>query len=125
MTYFSSKIDMFDRDTIAELEKTCKGKMRSLVKDIVLRTPVDTGLARGNWQSSLGSPPVGTLEVTDKSGRLAIKSADKVIKQIRGGSNSLFCFANNLSYIQYLEDGWSKQAPNGMVKLAVASANEG
>lgn len=86
----------------------------------VLGTPVDTGRARGNWIASIGSPQRG-IKNPDKSGRATIALAQTVAKGYRVGGNGIFS-TNNVAYILKLENGSSKQAPNGMAKLAIQAA---
>ena len=87
-------------------------------KRIILRTPVDTGMARGNWQVSAGAPVTVQIADGDKSGTATLsKSESGVLSWSCQGS--LF-MVNNLPYIGKLEYGSSKQAPQGMVRLTMA-----
>lgn len=83
---------------------------------IVIRSPVDTGRFRGNWQVSIENIPSGSSD-TGKSEGEVIGEINSVVGQMRVGQ-SIF-FVNNLPYARRLEYGWSKQAPNGMVRLTV------
>lgn len=85
---------------------------------VILRTPVDTGRARGNWQVTIGAPSDLTLDGTD-GGRSAVLRAIETVRGWRLGSAAIY-LTNNLPYIERLENGWSKQAPTGMVALTVA-----
>ena len=96
-----------------------------MFRRVILRTPVDTGRARGNWQTTIGAPAFGTLDETDKSGRAAIARATTVCLAWKAVSGAWIFLANNLPYIQTLEHGrvgnrGSKQAPSGMVAITVA-----
>lgn len=73
-----------------------------LYADIQRKTPVDTGRARNTW--GVGDSPV------HKPGVGAISK----------GMNPTY-ISNNLPYITRLEFGYSKQAPHGMVRIALAS----
>lgn len=86
----------------------------------ILRTPVDTGRARGNWQTTIGAPAIGTLKETDPSGRKAIANATTVGLTWRARTGASILLTNNLPYIERLEHGYSKQAPAGMVAITVA-----
>jgi hypothetical protein len=85
-------------------------------KRIVLRTPVKTGRARGNWQVTSGSPAVGELDRLDPGGTAATEEA--AVLDIKYGDASYV--VNNLPYIDALEHGSSTQAPEGMVGITVA-----
>jgi len=107
-----------------------------VLRGVVMRTPVDTGRARGNWQ--LGVETVPTGEVTDfekpqaTSGEAGKKKRRPQFNAVgkatfeRGLANlaalkpfSVVFITNNVPYIEPLENGHSKQAPNGMVKVTL------
>lgn len=84
---------------------------------VVMRTPVDTGRARGNWQVSIGLPARGVLGSRDRSGAATVSRGLGTIKRIDGTLDSWV--VNNVVYIRALEYGHSKQAPNGMVRVTI------
>jgi len=88
-----------------------------LFSRVILRSPVDTGRFRGNWQVAIGSVPSGTLDLNDASGTATISKATAATAGVKGGD--VIYLVNNLSYAQRLEDGYSGQAPNGFVALSI------
>lgn len=83
---------------------------------IVLGTPVDEGVARGNWYPSVSQPSNNvSLGTTDKSGNKSISAAASVAGSLKLGD--VAWFTNNLPYILPLENGHSGQAPEGMVDI--------
>lgn len=93
---------------------------------IVLKTPVDTGRARGNWFVQIGGAGDMVTETTDKAGGPTIALGDAVIGSYRQRDDlPVISIYNNLPYINRLEHGWSKQAPNGMVSVTVAELTAG
>jgi hypothetical protein len=82
------------------------------LKRIVLKTPVDTGRARGNWQTTINNPAVG-----EKQSNTPIMDGSTVIGSLK--SFGTIFIANNLVYILPLEHGHSQQAPNGMVAVTI------
>ncbi len=88
-----------------------------ILRRVVLRTPVRTGRARGNWQVSIGNPKDGTLDKTDAEGGATIADGTLVINAYTGFKE--IWLANNLPYISRLEDGYSSQAPVGMVQITL------
>ena len=88
-----------------------------LFSRVILKTPVDTGRARANWQIAIGSMPNGVLELDDKSGTATISKGSAVVAGVKGGD--VIYIVSNLPYINRLEDGYSKQAPAGMLGLTV------
>ena len=86
-----------------------------LFSKVVLKTPVDTGRARGHWGVGINS--VRTGSALDKSGSATIASASATLNGARAGDT--IYLANNLPYIVRLEYGHSKQAPAGMVRSTI------
>ena len=87
-------------------------------KRIISRTPVDTGMARGNWIVSAGAPVTFQVTAGDKSGSATIAAAANGVLSW-SCQGSLF-MVNNQPYIGTLEYGSSTQAPGGMVRLTLA-----
>lgn len=85
-----------------------------LFSGVIRSTPVDTGRARGNWQTSVSAPKDGQSERLDPSGGAALA---EVNASTPPGAGQVTYLANNLPYIERLEYGHSKQAPNGMVRI--------
>lgn len=116
-----------------------------LFTDIVKRTPVDTGRARGNWQITVGHDDTAQIErfckESDTAGVVATES--EKIKDVSGDEK--IYIHNNLPYITKLEyggypkevkkgtyvkgvgyvikseGGFSKRAPHGMVGVAMTN----
>lgn len=76
------------------------------------------GRFRGNWQVTFGSPATDQLTNVDPSGSATIADGSNVLADAQVGT--MIYLINNLPYSERLEDGWSKQAPAGMVKVTVA-----
>jgi hypothetical protein len=89
-----------------------------ILKDVIQGTPVDTGLAKGNWQTTGGEPASGVVETLDKNGSESIAKGQSVIMKTDPVRQVLW-ITNNLPYIEALEDGHSGQARNGWVELAL------
>lgn len=118
--------DTFALD-IAKFVKKAEGNATQVVRKIgidtlaavVKRTPVDTGRARANWNTSIGSPDLGVSDNKDKSGELA-KARGRAVIGTATAAAPIYLM-NSLPYIRRLEyEGWSKQAPAGMVRITVA-----
>lgn len=91
--------------------------VRKIVLDIggrlVIRSPVDTGRFRSNWFYSLAAP---SDQSTAFVGTAAMQNQGELPKQAAG---KVHYVTNNLPYAWRLENGYSKQAPAGMVGLTV------
>ena len=68
-----------------------------------MRTPVDTGRLRGNWQATINNPANASLIKTDKSGGRTRSKVKSTIKKIKIGDT--YYFINNLVYAQVVEYG--------------------
>jgi hypothetical protein len=101
-----------------------------LMNRIVLKTPVDTGRARGNWQLTQRSPaedmvPENSAKVSSSETppSAILKEAEQTASGSQLGDD--IWISNNLPYIEALEEGHSQQAPHGMVALSLAEAEQG
>lgn len=112
-------------------EKVNKGVRVAVIKTwggIIKMTPVDSGRARNNWFISTNSPSDET------TGRVGISKGSTYVgqktKKLDVFTTERWFLTNNLPYIQSLEyglynkpgtektvNGYSKQAPRGMVRL--------
>ena len=117
MGNFAADLSRFADRTEKKLDLLVRKIGLELFSRVIVNTPVDTGRARANWQVAINSVPTGTLELSDKDGTAAISAADAAVSGLKAGDT--IYLANNLPYIQKLEDGSSTQAPAGMVGLAV------
>lgn len=75
------------------------------------------GRFRANWQYGLGSFDPSTSTKTDKSGASTISAIVGEVGSSPAGQ--VHYITNSLPYGDRLENGWSRQAPNGMVHLTV------
>jgi hypothetical protein len=89
-----------------------------IFKSVVLKSPVDTGRFRANWNISANVPDFSTSAGTDKSRGVA--QAAQALSIPSGG---VVYLSNGLPYAQRLEYGYSKQAPTGMVRTTVAEVS--
>lgn len=111
------------RDMMTLLEQQAADQLAKhavdLLAGVVMMTPVDTGRARGNWtvESSGSSSTPGI----DSSGGQTIAAGAGVIDRATAkGIPPTITLANNLPYIEPLENGSSRQAPQGMVAVTMA-----
>lgn len=90
-----------------------------LFQRVVTASPVDTGRFRGNWQVTIDEPASGSLEETDYSGNRTREQIVSKIGEVEDPLEMDVWMVNNLPYAERLENGYSQQAPNGMVQLNV------
>jgi len=109
MSSFQQQIEAFAKKTQKNLDTVVRETCFNVSSEIQLRTPVKTGMARNNWMPAIDRPDV-------RVGPWAEQPIRPVANKAYG---RIYYFTNSLPYIRKLEYGWSKQAPNGMVRLAV------
>lgn len=144
---FSSEMSRFSEETQRRIERVVIGASFELSRKIIKRTPVGNpdlwvyfdrstgqyvdyvaalglpegytgGSARGNWQASINTPVRTETNEIDKTGAATIAEMSRVAQQSVG---KVFYLTNNLPYINRLEfEGWSSQAPLGMVRISFA-----
>lgn len=105
-----------------------------LLRRIVQRTPAKTGRARSSWDMTLGSPSdflppeiEGTAPAADPMQKFTSSFAGGGMgfHNAAAGIDGLQAvyIVSNLPYIEPLENGHSKQAPAGMVRLSMAEVS--
>lgn len=114
---FGLDLDRFAKKAGANADQVIRKVAIDMTSRIVLRTPVDTGRARANWTVSLGSPVYASGVQVDKTGAATISRGTAALGAFKAGPS--IWIANGLPYIERLEDGYSGQAPGGMVGLTV------
>ena len=105
-----------------------KESLSELYSDLVERTPVDTGHAKENWHFTHNKPAEKELNIGDQS---AITETNQFLESnpfLKSKTVYLTNTASNTSkktgtkyyYMMRLEEGHSKQAPNGVVRISLA-----
>lgn len=140
MAKWSIDINQFVKKTDFSLKRILVNYAFALYASIVKKTPVDTGRARANWNISVGN---ADTSITDKKMKNGLKYSENDISI--NGDDTIF-ISNNLPYIETLEyggypkspkkgswdkvkkqwiikseNGFSKQAPEGMVGVTLAN----
>jgi len=96
---------------------------------IVTATPVDTGRARSNWIAQVDSPSTDVIpayvqgkgaSTAEENTAQALQQGSSAIAEYNGDRHRSIVIANNLPYIERLNDGWSAQAPANFVEEALA-----
>ena len=91
---------------------------------ITIRTPVDTGRARGNWFLSVGRRSTRKSEKRGfPSPGESMAAASAELAQVQAFET--IYITNNLPYINRLEGGSSTQRPNGWVAITIAEFDSG
>jgi len=113
---FSLDLTNFIKKTKGNADIIIRKVGLDITKNIIKRTPIDTGRARANWQVGR-TLSANQTEAKDKTGNNTTKKASEIINRMNAGG--IFYIFNNLEYINRLEYGSSKQAPHGMVRITL------
>lgn len=106
---FASELKQATGSINKQIDRTWRRSVSRAFNQVINSTPVDTGQARNSWlmgdnnDGAVGSRPLNVSE-----------------RMVPVVGNSVLLYSN-LPYIEKLENGSSNQAPNGMVKVAVAA----
>lgn len=117
MARWSLPIDKYVRATRGNLEQAARAVAFDMFSRIIVRSPVDTGRFRGNWQIDVHIVPAGWAEQYDKGGQGSIDRGRINLTKFRLGNT--ISMRNNVPYSIALEHGHSGQAPQGMVKVTM------
>lgn len=79
------------------------------------------GRFRGNWQVTFNAPATGTVERIDKTGNATLAAGSTVLSTLDINSVTSIWYTNNVAYAKRLEDGWSGQAPAGILAVVAAA----
>lgn len=79
------------------------------------------GRFRGNWQVTFNTPATGTVERIDKTGNATLAAGSTVLSTLDIDSVTSIWYTNNVAYAKRLEDGWSGQAPAGILAVVAAA----
>lgn len=108
------------KEVTDKLRKKQNDIIFELGRAIIMDSPVDTGLFRGNWRFSY-QPTQQKLDRIDTTGQQAINELTAFLNGFNGG---VMWMLNGLPYGVRLEYGWSKvKAPDGMVRRNISRIN--
>lgn len=112
MGQWSQDINALAKKTGRDLETVVKKVTFDIFNSIILKSPVDTGRFRSNWNVSAVTPDFTTTLETSRGSSEAAKAFSFDV----GG---VLYISNGLPYARRLEYGYSKQAPYGMVRYTL------
>jgi hypothetical protein len=115
MAQWSIPLPVLKRRTEARMDKVFRRAAMDLFYACALPSPIDTGRFRANWNVAYNAVDKSTTASTDQS--RVLTEINKVATLPTDGSLYL---TNSLVYAITLEYGHSAQAPNGMVRVALA-----
>ncbi len=133
---FTGDIKKFALGAGAHTDEAVRAFNTEITRQVIQLTPVGNpdlwksappvgytgGQAKANWFATIGQP--STSIAADARARNTSKPMRLAEDAISKSAGQVYYLANNLPYIRRLEyEGWSSQAPSGMVRITMAKAN--
>lgn len=125
---FAKRMNRIAVQVEGNVERAVKDCAGAVARSVISNTPVDTGRARSNWLANLDHPTEGLFPARvpgekgstgEENAHAAMVAAEEVIETFGIDKNAEIHVSNSLPYIQPLNDGHSRQAPAGFVRIAV------
>jgi hypothetical protein len=89
--------------------------------DIVDDTPHDTGRARAGWMLARDNPPEEAPTDGEYPAFMGDAPSHRNVSNVQHSKSWEWWIANNVEYIEKLENGSSRQSPTGMVANALGA----
>lgn len=119
---WKGKPSNFALKVLQNSEQHVKRIAGDMLQAVVVGSPVDEGTFRGNHRVSIDTPDNSKDDTTDLQGGATIQKGQNVLRSPVLGK--LVYIQNNLPYSVRLEDGYSKQAPDGVYRVAFNAVKE-
>jgi hypothetical protein len=128
---FTLDLQAFAKKAGARADLAVKRVVAGMAESIIEMSPVGDGVYwkspppkgyvggrfRANWDYGFGAAPTRQYEELDKTGAI---STQRILGGLTAApSAGIHFIANNLPYAQRIENGWSRQAPVGVVGVTV------
>lgn len=110
---FLETIISFVDDTIENVVELRIDTQKAIAAGTIELTPVDTGLAKRNWQSARDFIPTDVVPYAGNP-KSAEAGAISKAQKTSFGEDGVWYFVNNLHYIYYLEYGTPKMSAVAM-----------
>ena len=118
MSSWSVPLDRLAQRAQAQFEDVARKATYDLFRAVVLKSPVDTGRFRSNWNVTASIPSFTYSESTNAS-----RADSETLKALTLPVGGVVYLSNGLPYANRLEYGYSNQAPSGMIRTSVADFN--
>lgn len=111
---FSDSLAKYCKAAGDQIDTVVRKTAIDLQASMIEKSPVDTGRFKSNWKCGIGAinSDASAAPNADAQGRTVA-----VLQGYKPG-NTIW-LTNSLPYAKRLENGWSQQAPAGMVRLTM------
>ncbi len=128
---FTKAMDQWTKQVSLKMDNIFKDVVILVGESVVRISPVDTGLFRGNWQLTVDGEESSELNRLDPTGGAALASITSRAQGLKAGQIAYILnhleYGYDLEYGTYngptakvTEQGFSRQAPEGMVRVTEA-----
>ena len=114
---FKTDLSRFAEKVDARLEDVVRLVALKILRGVILKTPVDTGIARASWVVGVGQKHERFIAQQGQTAQTPN------IPERRPPSSEII-ISNYVPYIHSLDKGSSTQAPNGMVALTLSEVKQ-
>lgn len=109
-------------DLRSKLSAICRDVMLAAADAVTNSTPVDTTHAANNWVLSVTRPWTGVDGSRVSPSHAAQDAGIEAVQNYEIGRDGKIFLRNNVLYLEFLDRGWSQQAPAGFVAAALQTA---
>jgi len=131
MAEFMDIINEWVEFTEQQIDDTLQTIVMKVGETIVRLSPVDTGLFKGNWQLSIDKTTSSSLTRTDPDGNATLADMASKVNSFTAGQIAYIqnhvLYGYDLEYGTYngptekvTDEGFSRQAPEGMLRITEA-----
>ena len=131
---FNEDIKRFQKKTDDRIDKVIRMAFIEASTRIIRRSPVGDanfwkgkppkgytgGRFRANWQASVNKPATGAIDTSKRPKTRSSIATGSVVSAASKRKARSYYLMNNLPYSTAIEQGHSRQAPNGIIKLVAA-----
>jgi hypothetical protein len=114
-----NKFDGFVKEFIKKTEYDTASVVRYISREVAMRATARTPIGQTQRAAAGWSAAGRNLNFNVPSSSES-ESGDSTYSEVLSGQNPRVEFNNNVPYVIYLEYGWSRQAPLGMVRISIA-----
>ncbi|ANA49258.1 hypothetical protein PMW_133 [Pseudomonas phage phiPMW] len=131
MDNFLDTIYEWVENTESNIDNALQTMVLLIGNSVVTLSPVDTGRFKGNWQLTIGEMAGNSLVRYDPQGTAVLNEMARTVTQFTAGQIAYIqnhvLYGNDLEHGLYngptqkvTEEGYSRQAPEGMVQITAS-----
>lgn len=131
MANFFDTINEWIEETESNIDNVLQTVVLLIGRSVVTLSPVDTGRFKGNWQLTIDEMAGNSLVREDPTGEMVLSEMARTVNTFTAGQIAYIqnhvLYGNDLEHGLYhgptakvTDQGYSRQAPEGMVQITAA-----